>query len=64
MPGSPSRGRFVWYDLMTPDPEGATAFYTKVIGWTLTEWEGAEEGARERIEKESEELDDLYSGMD
>ncbi len=45
MPGSPSRGRFVWYDLMTPDPEGATAFYTKVVGWTLTEWEGAEETA-------------------
>jgi predicted enzyme related to lactoylglutathione lyase len=28
-----SRGRFVWYDLMTPDPKGAEAFYAKVTGW-------------------------------
>jgi DUF1365 family protein len=27
-----SRGRFVWYDLMTPDPDSATEFYTKVAG--------------------------------
>jgi len=26
-------GRFVWYDLVTTDPEGAVAFYTKVTGW-------------------------------
>jgi uncharacterized protein len=28
-----SKGKFVWYDLMTPDEKGAEAFYTKVIGW-------------------------------
>ena len=28
-----SRGRFVWYDLMTPDPKAAEAFYAKVTGW-------------------------------
>ena len=28
-----NRGRFVWYDLMTPDPEAAKAFYTAVAGW-------------------------------
>jgi uncharacterized protein len=27
------RGRFVWHELMTPDPAGAQAFYTAVTGW-------------------------------
>ena len=35
-----SRGRFVWYDLMTTDPKPAEAFYTKVIGWGTQEFEG------------------------
>src|SRR5688500_9482521 len=30
---SVSRGRFVWYDLMTTDVPAATAFYTEVAGW-------------------------------
>jgi predicted enzyme related to lactoylglutathione lyase len=29
------RGRFLWYDLMTTDPQGAQAFYAKVAGWGL-----------------------------
>ncbi|TNF38375.1 MAG: VOC family protein [Deltaproteobacteria bacterium] len=33
-------GRFLWFDLMTPDPAAARAFYTRVVGWTLTPWEG------------------------
>ena len=28
-----SKGRFVWYELMTTDPEGAKKFYTNVVGW-------------------------------
>lgn len=28
-----STGRFVWYELMTKDPEAAIAFYGDVIGW-------------------------------
>jgi uncharacterized protein len=28
-----SHGRFVWYELMTPDTEAAKAFYTGVVGW-------------------------------
>jgi len=32
---SNSQGAFVWYELMTPDPAGATAFYDAVIGWTI-----------------------------
>jgi hypothetical protein len=35
-----NRGRFVWYDLMTPDPGGAQKFYTKVLGWGTQTWEG------------------------
>jgi uncharacterized protein len=35
-----SRGRFVWYDLMTTDLEKAQAFYTKVVGWGTQAWPG------------------------
>jgi hypothetical protein len=35
------RGRFYWYDLMTTDAEGAKSFYTKLIGWGTTSWNGA-----------------------
>jgi predicted enzyme related to lactoylglutathione lyase len=34
--GNP-RGDFIWYELMTPDPEGAKAFYDKVVGWNIGE---------------------------
>lgn len=39
MSASVSRGRFVWYDLMTPDPDAAADFYHQVAGWTSTPWE-------------------------
>src|SRR5436309_14669621 len=39
MPEDSTRGRFVWYDLMTPDPEAAKAFYTAVMGWGTQLWE-------------------------
>lgn len=32
-----SHGRFIWYELMTPDVAGAKAFYGDVVGWTATE---------------------------
>lgn len=35
------RGRFVWYDLLTTDPNGAVDFYTKVAGWGTQAWEGS-----------------------
>lgn len=35
-----ARGRFVWCDLMTGDPQGAQAFYTKVVGWGTQPWDG------------------------
>jgi uncharacterized protein len=28
------RGRPVWYDLMSTDPQGSKDFYTKLVGWT------------------------------
>lgn len=39
------RGRFLWYELMTPDPAAAGAFYAKIMGWQTAEWtyEGATE---------------------
>jgi predicted enzyme related to lactoylglutathione lyase len=27
-------GSFIWYELLTPDPDAAAAFYGEVIGWT------------------------------
>ncbi|HET9982163.1 MAG TPA: VOC family protein [Longimicrobiales bacterium] len=32
-------GRFVWFDLMTTDPDAAVAFYTRVVGWGTTTFE-------------------------
>ena len=31
---SDDHGRFIWYELMTPDLEAAKRFYGQVIGWT------------------------------
>jgi predicted enzyme related to lactoylglutathione lyase len=33
-------GRFVWYDLMTSDPEQGKRFYTELIGWGTEPWSG------------------------
>lgn len=33
MPNPP--GDFIWYELVTPDPDGAKAFYDKVVGWSV-----------------------------
>ena len=30
-------GDFIWYELMTPDPEGSKAFYDAVVGWNIGE---------------------------
>lgn len=31
------RGKFIWYDVMTPDTKAAAKFYGDVIGWTAQE---------------------------
>jgi len=28
-------GSFIWYELMTPDPDTASTFYRAVVGWTI-----------------------------
>jgi predicted enzyme related to lactoylglutathione lyase len=28
-------GSFIWYELMTPDPDAIAPFYSAVIGWTI-----------------------------
>ena len=30
-----ARGDFIWYELVTPDPAGAKAFYDAVVGWSI-----------------------------
>ena len=30
-------GSHIWYELITPDPEGAKAFYDAVVGWSIGE---------------------------
>jgi len=37
------KGRFVWFDLNTTDPEGAIAFYGEVVGWGSELWGGGGE---------------------
>ena len=32
-----STGSYIWYELMTPDPDGAKAFYDAVVGWNIGE---------------------------
>jgi uncharacterized protein len=33
--GPNPQGDFIWYELITPDPEGAKAFYDAVVGWNI-----------------------------
>src|SRR4051812_832734 len=35
-----ARGRFVWFDLVTPATEAAAKFYTAVTGWGTMQWQG------------------------
>lgn len=40
MADAANTGRFVWYDLVTTDPNAAKDFYPYVVGWTTTAWDG------------------------
>jgi predicted enzyme related to lactoylglutathione lyase len=35
---SKNHGRFVWHELMTPDPRAAERFYRDVVGWSAEPW--------------------------
>ena len=39
-------GGFIWYELMSPDPEGSKAFYDKVVGWNISEGAAEYKGYR------------------
>jgi len=32
-------GRFIWHELLTTDPDGAIAFYERVVGWSVMPWD-------------------------
>ena len=34
-------GRFTWHELMTPDLDAARNFYTRLVGWGTSIWDGA-----------------------
>lgn len=36
------RGQFIWYELLTNQPESAISFYTKLIGWGVQQFEGGD----------------------
>jgi predicted enzyme related to lactoylglutathione lyase len=38
---STTRGRYVWHELMTPNPDAAKDFYGKVVGWTTSKFDGS-----------------------
>lgn len=44
MPNAP--GDFIWYELLTPDPVAAAAFYAAVTGWHARPAEGSDRGYR------------------
>ena len=37
-------GSFIWYELMTPDPDAVAPFYAAVVGWTLSPANPAQAG--------------------
>lgn len=39
MPASPLRGRFVWHELTTNDPDAAARFYPGLTGWKVEAWD-------------------------
>lgn len=34
------QGSWIWYELMSPDPDGSKAFYEAVVGWAMTTGHG------------------------
>ena len=38
-----NQSAFIWYELMTPDPDAAGQFYNAVVGWTFADKASAEQ---------------------
>lgn len=47
--GKDHEGRFIWYELMTPDRDAALDFYREVVGWSAADFPGAPGGMRYTI---------------
>lgn len=41
MSSSAVLGKFLWHELLTPDPAAGGGFYSKVFGWNASPWEGS-----------------------
>lgn len=39
---SAASGQFVWFDLMTTDPQAAKTFYSSTVGWQTESWSGGD----------------------
>src|SRR5688572_26439808 len=57
------QGRFVWYDLMTTDPQAAVAFYTKVLGWTTAPFDIPGEAAPYTMWQAGDTPDSMVGGV-
>ncbi len=40
---SNTHGKFIWCELMTPDPDAAAKFYGSVVGWTSSKMPAADQ---------------------
>lgn len=45
----PDTGAFIWYELMTPDPDAAKTFYDAVVGWDMAPCDAGEGGMDYRM---------------
>lgn len=43
MPDTATDGRFIWYELLTTEPDAAESFYTRVLGWGTDVWSAVED---------------------
>ena len=50
----PDTGAFIWYELMTPDPDAAKRFYDAVIGWDIAPRDPGEGGMDYRMIRRSD----------
>lgn len=44
MSSKPLLGSFLWYELMSKDPNGSKAFYPAVTGWTVADVKSPADG--------------------
>ncbi|MBD3221889.1 hypothetical protein GF314_11670 [bacterium] len=56
----PQIGRFVWYELMTPDTEASRAFYTDLFGW---QWQDEDMGPELGLYSMAHTGDAYHAGM-